>query len=131
MNQLFGLQHRGGSSTFAPSRDVQLFKHEYLFLIQPIGIMMKKIAFVLIALLTLYCVSINAQSINNPIKGDINEDGVVNTADVVALVNIIINGEKTEQGEIILSNSELSSRLKDKYGNPVLLTSTNTSVAYR
>ena len=31
---------------------------------------------------------------SNP-KGDINEDGVVNAADVVALVNIIMNGEGT------------------------------------
>ena len=85
--------------------------------------MMKRITFVVTALLMLSCVSVNAQSINNPIKGDINEDGVVNAADVVALVDIIINGEKPEQGEIVLSNSELSSRLKDKNGNPVLLTS--------
>lgn len=74
----------------------------------------------------LFCISANAQS-NNPIKGDINEDGAVNAADVIALINIIMNGENSEQGEIITSNSELSSRLKDKYGNPVLLTSTNTN----
>ncbi len=35
-----------------------------------------------------------AQSGNNgtPLKGDVNEDGVVNLADVTALVNLILNG---------------------------------------
>lgn len=55
----------------------------------------------------LFCISANAQSFNNPIKGDINEDGVVNAADVITLVNIIINGEKPVYGERF---SELSSR---------------------
>ena len=31
-------------------------------------------------------------------KGDINEDGVVNAADIVALVNIIMNGEEPSGG---------------------------------
>lgn len=87
--------------------------------------MKTKLIITLTALLMLGGISAMAQG-STP-KGDINEDGLVNAADVIALINIIINGEKSEQGEIILSNSELSSRLKDKYGNPVLLTSTNTS----
>ena len=87
--------------------------------------MKTKLIITLTALLMLGGISAMAQG-STP-KGDINEDGLVNAADVIALINIIINGEKSEQGEIILSNSELSSRLKDKYGNPVLLMSTNTS----
>ncbi len=49
---------------------------------------MKRLLF-LFATLLLSAVNTNAQTI---VKGDINEDGVVNLADVTALVNLILNG---------------------------------------
>ena len=52
--------------------------------------MKSKLIITLTALLMLGGISAMAQG-SNP-KGDINEDGVVNAADVVALVNIIMNG---------------------------------------
>jgi hypothetical protein len=55
--------------------------------------MKTKLIITLTALLMLGGISAMAQG-SNP-KGDINEDGVVNAADVVALVNIIMNGEGT------------------------------------
>ena len=53
---------------------------------------MKRFSFIFAALLL--SVGTFAQSGNNgtPLKGDINEDGVVNLADVTALVNLILNG---------------------------------------
>ena len=53
------------------------------------------------AVMLLMSMCMFAQSNNNePLKGDVNEDGVVNAADIVALVNIIMNGGGTS-GETI------------------------------
>lgn len=38
------------------------------------------------------CVSANAQT-SNPVRGDVNGDGIVNAADIVEIVNIIMNGD--------------------------------------
>lgn len=38
-----------------------------------------------------------AQSGNQPLKGDVNEDGKVDVSDIVAVVNIILNGGSTPQ----------------------------------
>lgn len=55
----------------------------------------------LMAAMLLMSICMFAQSNNNePLKGDVNEDGVVNAADIVALVNIIMNGGGTS-GETI------------------------------
>ena len=53
---------------------------------------MKRFIFLVAAMLL--SVGTFAQSGNNgtPLKGDVNEDGVVNLADVTALVNLILNG---------------------------------------
>lgn len=54
----------------------------------------------LMAAMLLMSVCTFAQDNNTPLKGDVNEDGVVNAADIVALVNIIMNGGGTS-GETI------------------------------
>jgi hypothetical protein len=43
----------------------------------------------------LFSVSVNAQSGGTPIKGDVNGDGVVNIADVMAVIDIMMNGGGT------------------------------------
>ena len=58
--------------------------------------MKSKLIITLTALLMLGGISAMAQG-SFP-KGDINEDGVVNAADIVALVNIIMNGEEPSGG---------------------------------
>ena len=60
----------------------------------------------------------SGEGITSTIRGDVNGDGIVNTADIVALVNIIMNISSEEANP---SNSLLSSRLKDKDGNIVFL----------
>lgn len=57
--------------------------------------MKAKIVFLLTAFLMLFSVSANAQSGGTPIKGDVNEDGVVNIADVMAVIDIMMNGGGT------------------------------------
>ena len=49
--------------------------------------------FTLFALLPFMAFSASAQSI---LKGDVNEDGAVDISDVVALVNIILNGSGSQ-----------------------------------
>ena len=54
---------------------------------------MKKKLFMLLAMVLLSSVSVFAQSGNNePLKGDVNEDGVVDVADIVAVIDIIRQG---------------------------------------
>lgn len=66
----------------------------------PIGTFLKFV--ILTTLLSLSDISIKAQSNSGDVKtyakGDINEDGYVNAADVVALVEIIMKGEGKEDG---------------------------------
>ena len=54
-----------------------------------------KIVFLLTAFLMLFSVSANAQSGGTPIKGDVNEDGVVDIADINAIIDIMKNGGGT------------------------------------
>ena len=63
--------------------------------------MKTKISFVLTALLmTLFSINANAQSESTPIKGDVNGDGVVDVADINAIIEIMKNGGGTS-GETI------------------------------
>ena len=57
--------------------------------------MKAKIVFLLTAFLMLFSVSANAQSGGTPIKGDVNEDGVVDIADINAIIDIMKNGGGT------------------------------------
>lgn len=57
--------------------------------------MKAKIGFLLAAFLMLFSVSANAQSGGTPIKGDVNEDGVVDIADINAIIDIMKNGGGT------------------------------------
>jgi hypothetical protein len=57
--------------------------------------MKAKIVFLLAAFLMLFSVSANAQSGGTPIKGDANEDGVVDIADINAIIDIMKNGGGT------------------------------------
>ena len=57
--------------------------------------MKAKIVFLLAAFLMLFSVSANAQSGGTPIKGDVNEDGVVDIADINAIIDIMKNGGGT------------------------------------
>ena len=45
-----------------------------------------------LAVMTMSGISANAQT-SNPVRGDVNGDGVVNAADIVEIVNIIMNGD--------------------------------------
>ena len=54
--------------------------------------MKTKAIIVVTAIMMLFGVSANAQSGTTPIKGDVNEDGVVDVADIVAVINIMMNG---------------------------------------
>lgn len=56
----------------------------------------KNFFFILSAML-LMSVCAFAQSGNQPLKGDVNEDGKVDVSDIVAVVNIILNGSSTPQ----------------------------------
>jgi hypothetical protein len=58
--------------------------------------MKAKIGFLLTAFLMLFSVSANAQSDETPIKGDVNGDGVVDIADINAIIDIMKNGGGTE-----------------------------------
>jgi len=58
--------------------------------------MKSKIGFLLTAFLMLFSVSANAQSGETPIKGDVNGDGVVDIADINAIIDIMKNGGGTE-----------------------------------
>ena len=59
---------------------------------------MKQRIFSLLAAMLLMSVSAMAQSGNNePIRGDVNEDGVVNGTDIQEVINIIVNGP--DEGE--------------------------------
>lgn len=61
--------------------------------------MKRKFTLVLMALLmTLFSVNANAQSSGTPIKGDVDGNGVVNAADVVAVVSIIMEQEGQSGG---------------------------------
>ena len=57
--------------------------------------MKAKIVFLLTAFMMLFSVSANAQSNGTPIKGDVNEDGVVDIADINAIIDIMKNGGGT------------------------------------
>ena len=57
--------------------------------------MKAKVGFLLAAFLMLFSVSAKAQSGGTPIKGDVNGDGVVNIADVMAVIDIMMNGGGT------------------------------------
>jgi len=58
--------------------------------------MKTKITFLLTALLlTLFSINANAQSNTTPIKGDVNGDGKVDVADIVAIIEIMKNGGGT------------------------------------
>ncbi|MBR4389113.1 MAG: hypothetical protein IKT00_08045 [Prevotella sp.] len=57
---------------------------------------MKQRIFVMLAAMLL-SIGAFAQSGNQPLKGDVNEDGRVDVADVVAIVDIILKGGSTPQ----------------------------------
>ena len=57
--------------------------------------MIKKI-FMLLAAVLLSSANLFAQS-NEPLKGDVNEDGVVNVADVVAVIDIIAKSQNDSE----------------------------------
>lgn len=53
---------------------------------------MKTKIFFFLATMMLYCASAFAQSGNNePLQGDVNEDGIVDVADIAAIIDIIKN----------------------------------------
>ena len=57
---------------------------------------MKQKFLMLLAVVLLSCASAFAQSgNNNPLKGDVNEDGKVDVADIVAVIDIMRNGGGT------------------------------------
>ena len=65
---------------------------------------MKQNFLMLLAVVLLSCVSAFAQSGNNePLKGDVNEDGKVDVADIVAVINIMKNGGGTTDGKLYFS----------------------------
>ena len=53
--------------------------------------------YIVLAAMLLTSVCAFAQSGNQPLKGDVNEDGKVDVTDIVAVVNIIMNGGSTPQ----------------------------------
>lgn len=59
--------------------------------------MRTKCFFMCLAAMLLMSVCAFAQSGNQPLKGDVNEDGKVDVSDIVAVVNIILNGGSTPQ----------------------------------
>ena len=59
--------------------------------------MRTKCFFMCLAAMLLTSVCAFAQSGNQPLKGDVNEDGKVDVSDIVAVVNIILNGGSTPQ----------------------------------
>ena len=62
---------------------------------------MKQKFLMLLAVVLLSCVSAFAQSGNNePLKGDVNEDGKVDVADIAAVINIMKNGGGTTDGNL-------------------------------
>jgi hypothetical protein len=62
---------------------------------------MKQKFLMLLAVVLLSCVSAFAQSGNNePLKGDVNEDGKVDVADIAAVINIMKNGGGTTDGKL-------------------------------
>ena len=62
--------------------------------------MRTKCFFMCLAAMLLTSVCAFAQSGNQPLKGDVNEDGKVDVSDIVAVVNIILNGGSTPQPEV-------------------------------
>ena len=54
----------------------------------------------LMAAMLLMSVCTFAQDNNTPLKGDVNEDGKVDVADIVAIIEIINNGEETTDGKL-------------------------------
>ena len=62
---------------------------------------MKQKFLMLLAVVLLSCASAFAQSgNNNPLKGDVNEDGKVDVADIAAVINIMKNGGGTTDGKL-------------------------------
>ena len=62
---------------------------------------MKQKFLMLLAVVLLSCASAFAQSgNNNPLKGDVNEDGKVDVADIVAVIDIMKNGGGTTDGKL-------------------------------
>ena len=62
---------------------------------------MKQKFLVLLAVVLLSCASAFAQSgNNNPLKGDVNEDGQVDVADIAAVIDIMKNGGGTTDGKL-------------------------------
>ena len=56
----------------------------------------------LMAAMLLMSVCTFAQN-NNPLKGDVNEDGKVDVADIAAVINIMKNGGGTTDGKLYFS----------------------------
>ena len=62
---------------------------------------MKQKFLMLLAVVLLSCASAFAQNgNNNPLKGDVNEDGKVDVADIAAVINIMKNGGGTTDGKL-------------------------------
>lgn len=62
---------------------------------------MKQKFLMLLAVVLLSCASAFAQSGNtNPLKGDVNGDGKVDVADIVAIIDIMKNGGGTADGKL-------------------------------
>ena len=62
---------------------------------------MKQKYLMLLAVVLLSCASAFAQNgNNNPLKGDVNEDGKVDVADIVAIIDIMKNGGGTAEAPV-------------------------------
>ena len=59
---------------------------------------MKKLIALLLAAMLLTGISAFAQS-NTPLKGDVNEDGKVDVADIACIIDIMANGQTTVETE--------------------------------
>ena len=63
----------------------------------------------LMAAMLLMSVCTFAQN-NNPLKGDVNEDGKVDVADIAAVINIMKNGGGTTDGKLYTTNIPTTTR---------------------
>ena len=97
--------------------------------------MKAKIGFLLAAFMMLFSVCANAQSNGTPVKGDVNEDGVVDIADINAIIDIMKNGGGTG-GEtkyywyagIVYPSDPNSSAQNNTFNKWTVLTSTPSSI---
>ena len=70
--------------------------------------MKTKIMFLLTTLMMLFNISTSAQSSTTPIRGDLNNDGVVDASDIVELVKIIMSSDERTSGSTMQPSSKPS-----------------------